>query len=227
MAGEYRGKVLHSDADRVLTEMVYSVNRRLAEGVRPYLWDFDMRDQVKTVHKENPFLVKWGGHWEESATVFVGDTRMKSQELFEEVNQKNDIEKMDTAYVYGNWDEILFNGLKLGGKALLYQSFRNTIFEQCQLTGSTFYGSNLRNAHMRKTVFWGCNLSGCNFKDSALEDVLFSGCDLTHSVFTGSELNNVSFERSIMEGAEFSRECVPFLRLEPAQFQQIKIQAEE
>ena len=227
IAGEYRGRILHSDADRALTETMYSVNHQLADGARPYMWDFDMRAQVKTVHKETPFFVKWGGHWEESATVFVGDTRKRNQELFEAVNQNNDIEKMDTAYVYGNWDEILFDGLKMGGKAFLYQSFRNTVFEQCQLTGCTFYGSNLRKAQMRKTIFWGCNLSGCNFRDSALEDVLFSGCDLTHTVFSGSELKNVSFAQSIMEGAEFSRECVPFLRLEPGQFQQIRIQAEE
>lgn len=223
---EYRGAILYSDADRALMETAYSVNRRLADEARRYLWDFDMRAQVKAVQKDNPFFIKWGGHWEESATVFAGDARKRSQELFESLNQLNDIEKMDAAYAYGNWDEVLFDGLKAEGKALLYQSFRRAAFEQCQVAGCTLYGSSLRNAHMKKTVFSGCNLSGCNFKETVLEDVLFSGCDLTHADFRGSQLDGVSFTRSIMEGAEFSRESVPSLQLEPGQFQQIKIQGE-
>ena len=57
IAGEYRGRILHSDADRALTETMYSVNHQLADGARPYMWDFDMRAQVKTVHKETPVFL--------------------------------------------------------------------------------------------------------------------------------------------------------------------------
>ena len=226
IVGKCRSGILYTDADHELTEIMYFVSRRFAENIRRYLWDFDESADVKAVAKEEPFFVKWGGHWEESATVFVGDGRLRNQELFEILQRDNDVEKVDTSYVYGNWDRVVFNELTVIKKALLFQSFRYGSLLQCRMESSVLYGSSFRKTFIKNTVFSGCSFRKCNFRQSKLEHVVFHECDLSGADFRDFEFTEISFRGSCMQKTLFTREMVPFLHLEAVQLQEIRIEPE-
>lgn len=218
---KYRGRVFACDIERQITTCAFDINRELAEGFRYLLWDFDTHEFIQNIKKNPLFLVKWGGHWEQSETVFLGDESIKDQAVFEEKNELNTIETINYDYVFNNWDKVSFENLVMTEKQFLFQSFRDCNFVRCAIGGSVLVGSNFRGTMMNRSAFMSCNFCKCNFKQVQLEDVHFIQCDLANADFRDAVFSEVTFEDSSLAGALFSRKDIAFLHLSDSQMREI------
>jgi len=221
LAKKYDGRIFACDIERQIAACAFDVNRELAERFRYLLWDFDEHEFIQGIKKNHLFLVKWGGHWEQSETIFLGDESIKNQNLFEEKNELNTIETINYDYVFNSWDKVSFENLVMTEKQLLFQSFRYCNFVRCAIGGSILVGSNFRGSMMNRSAFVSCNFCKCNFKQMQLEDVHFIQCDLANADFRDTVFSEVTFGDSSLAGALFSRKDIAFLHLSDRQMQEI------
>lgn len=222
-----RMSIPESQIDYLIGEQAFSMNRLIGKHFRFWLRDIDQREALLTLKTEEYFLIKWGGHWEKSELLLVGDKREKSQELFEETHQGNHIDTLDFSKFFHVWDKCKFDDLIVTEKSLLFQSFREAGFSRCVFGGTTLWGSNFKKAECRRSVFLGSNLGRCSFQYGVLGETHFLNCDLSESDFRHADFREVSFEGSNLKGALFQRTDVPFLHLDNRQLQEITMVAKE
>jgi len=204
-----------------IMEQAFMINRTVAKRFRFWLRDLDHTDALLNIKTTEYYFVKWGGHWEKSETILIGDKREKNQQMFEEIQEDNHIDQLDFSKFFHVWDKADFHDLVVTEKSLLFQRFRHTGFKRCVLGGTTLWGSNFRAAHIQRSVFLASNLSRCDFRDAVLEEVLFQNCDLCEADFRNADFREVSFEGSSLKGALFWRKDIPFLHLDNRQLQEI------
>lgn len=220
-------KILECQVDFDIMEQAFCVNRYMAKRFRLWLRDLFHTESLLKVQTTEYFFMKWGGHWEKSETILVGDKQHKSQEIFEEIHKESTIDKLDFAKFFHVWDKVNFNDLIVMEKSLPIQSFREAGFSRCVIGLSTLWGSNFKSSCFQRSVFTETNLSKCSFRDAVFDEVHFLNCDLCEADFRGADFKEVSFEGANLKGALFWRKDAAFLHLDNKQIQDITMLAEE
>lgn len=224
--GEYLGKVEEFDADRLIRETAMMFYRKQADYCRMLFRDLEQWRSEKGIAPWNRLVVKWGGFQEESETVYLIDTREKSQSQFLTYNEKNSINKWDVQYVYQSWEKACFTNMTVQKKNLLFVMLRNCCMERCMWENCMVHGAGFPNSKIRQTVFAGCDMSGCDFRDAKFCQVQFIQCNLTDADFTGAEFDTIQFSGSQMANAKFSRNGLCCKGLDANQLQQVRLEEE-
>lgn len=207
--------------DHMIMEQAFMINSSIAKRFRFWLRDLDYTDALLKIKTTDYYFVKWGGHWEKSETILLGDGREKNQQMFEEIHKDNHIDQLDFSKFFHVWDKAEFNDLVMTEKSLLFQRFRNARFSRCVFGGTTLMGSSFRKANMKRSAFVAANLSRNDFRDAVLDEVVFRNCDLSKADFRNVDFRDVSFEGTTLKGALFWRKDVPFLHLDHRQLQEV------
>lgn len=220
----YMGKVERFDADRLVTDLAVTFYRKSAEEFRPAFMNLDQRPAFQPLEREYVFAAKWGELRGTSGTLFVADSRAKSQEELEWAYSGAGQEQGKEAFhMFDCWDQTEFEELELVEKKLLYPSFRFSQFRKCLMGNCIVAGGNFFRSELTRSVFLSDGLSSCSFRQARLTDVHFLKCDLSNTDFRGAEITESTFYGSNMDHAIFSRSAVAGLHLEPSQLQQITI----
>lgn len=224
--GEYQGKIEHFDADRIIRETAMAFYKKQADNCRMLFRDLGQWRDEKGVLPWKRLVVKWGGFQEESETVYLTDTREKSQSQFLTYNEKNAISQWDVKYVYQSWESVCFTDMAVQKMNLLFLMLRNCSMERCRLESCMIHGAIFQNANMTQTIFAGCDMSGCDFRNVEFHQVQFIQCNLTGADFTGAKFDMIQFPGSQMEDAKFSRNGLYGKGLDASQLQKVRLEEE-
>lgn len=224
--GEYQGKIENFDADRMIRETAMTFYKKQADYCRVLFRDLGQWGAEKGVLPWNRLVVKWGGFQEESETVYLTDTRKKSQSQFLTYNEKNSINEWDVQYVYQSWETACFTDMTVQKMNLLFLMLRNCSMERCQWESCMVHGAEFQNSKIKQTVFAGCDMSGCDFRDVEFSQVQFIQCNLTGADFTRAKLEMIQFPGSQMGDAKFSRDGLYCEGLDASQLQQVRLEEE-
>ncbi len=224
--GEYQGKIENFDADRMIRETAMAFYKKQADYCRMLFRDLGQWGAEKGVSSWKRLVVKWGEFQEESETVYLTDSKEKSQSQFLTYNEKNSINEWDVQYVYQSWEMVCFTDMTVQKMNLLFLMLRSCSMERCQWESCMIHGAELQNSKIKQTVFAGCDMSGCDFRDVEFSQVQFIQCNLTGADFTRAKFETVQFPGSQMGKAKFSRDGLYCEGLDAGQLQQVLLEEE-
>lgn len=224
--GSYQGKIERFDADRIIRETAMIFYKKRANDCRMLFRDLGQLRVNKGLPDLKWLIVKWGGLQEESETVYLTDTREKSQAQFLTYNEKNSIDQWNIQYVYQSWETTDFEDMTVERKNFLFLMLRNCKIKRCRWENCMLHGAEFQNAKMEQTIFAGCDMSGSDFRNADLYQVQFVGCNLTNADFTGAKFEKTQFPGSQMTDAMFSRNGLYCEGLDANQLQQVRLEEE-
>lgn len=224
--GEYQGKIESFDADRMIRETAMKFYKKQADACRMLFRDLGQWGAEKGIPPLKRLIVKWGGFQEESETVYLTDTREKSQAQFLIYNEKNSIDQWDIQYVYQSWETVCFADMTVQKRNLLFLMLRNCSMERCQWENCMMHGAEFQKTKMEQTIFAGCDMSGGDFRNADLHQVRFIQCNLAGADFTGAKFEMTQFPGSQMQDAKFSRNGLYCEGLDANQLQQVRLEEE-
>lgn len=225
--GEYQGKIENFDADQMIRETAMVFYKKQADRCRLLFRDFDQWRAGKGIPPlKGLIVVKWGGFREESETIYLTDTREKSQAQFLSYNEKSSIDQWDMQYVYQSWETACFTNMTVQKKNLLFLMLRNCSMERCQWENCMMHGAEFHHAKISRTIFAGCDMSGSDFRNAEFHQVQFIQCNLKEADFTEAKFDRIQFPGSQMENARFSRNGIYCEGLDANQLQQVQLEEE-
>ena len=110
-----------------------------------------------------------------------------------------------------HFSDCEFTGCNLSMVTLHKTAFRDIIFKGSKLLGLHFetcddfvISINFDNCILNFTSFYTVKIKKTTFKDCSIQEADFTEADLTKSIFKNCDLNKTKFDRTILEGVDFS-----------------------
>ncbi len=90
------------------------------------------------------------------------------------------------------------------GADFVNQDLRNDSFTKASLRESDFSGADLRGVSFFAANLERANLTGANLSNSTLDSARITDANLTNAILEGAFAFNTKFERSVIDGADFT-----------------------
>lgn len=201
----YGGAVNKYDIQGLIFDELRVIDSTISQILRWRLRDWEEKMIFDEVVRTPYWILKWGEYRDQTEILVKADRTAKEASAWKK-ELKKALHKPETL-IFGYWYQGTY---KESCAAKLDMRF--TVFEECRLKNMTFQS---------------CNLEGSRFPKSSLENLSFENCNLKGADFTGCTLKDISFAGADLEEAIFPRDIIPFLGLEPEQFQVIRLKAPE
>ena len=197
----YGGAVNSYDIQNLLFDELPLLDSMVCHALRFILREWEEKGIFDKVSRSPYWILKWGEYRDKSEFLLLTDRVEKPASAWKEelAKAKRDPEAMVFSYWYK---------ANLEGRNPEKLDMRFMTLEECMV---------------KNTAFTGCNMEGCRFPKSRMSGCSFAGCNLSGADFRACGFEETSFAGAELTGAVFPAESVPFLGIDAAQLQGIRI----
>lgn len=201
----YGGAVNRYDVYNLLFDELPLLDSMVCHALRYILRDWEKKGIFDSVPRSPYWILKWGEYRDRSEFVLRTDRTQRPDAAWKEelARAKRDPETM----VFGYWYRAELTGRNPEKLDMRFTTMEECVVKDTAFTGCNMEGSRFPKSRMSGCSFAGCNLSGADFRDCSFEKTSFAGAKLT--------------------GVVFPAQSVPFLGIDAAQLQEVRIYREE
>lgn len=234
----YIGKINEYDIKIIIMKTAAECFEMIKEYARESMWNIDEENILDEDIMGNYYFIKWAEYHEKGEVIFSMDTRKKSIEQFADLKKYPEEKLMYTYTVWRNVDfkdcdvskqkmffinfmESTLTNINFESNYIIKSQFKKTEINKCCFDSCIAIKSSFENSRIKNSSFENADCRLVSFKNAELKEVNFKNCNLSNTSFINCKFKDVSFEDSVLEGAVFNENDIPFIHLSAEQLQSI------